>query len=131
LTIDDVKDAPIFAEIWDNGLKPFIGSLPLAAHNAAFDMDVLWNVLKWYDLEIPELPYFCTCNLARKTWQGLDSYSLPILAEIFGINYNAHNALDDAMTCGKLVQMSAQKFNSANIKELLDVTGLEINFLRS
>jgi DNA polymerase-3 subunit epsilon len=130
LTVDDVKDAPTFADIWDSGIKPFIGNLPLAAHNAQFDMGVLWAVLEWYDLDIPELPYFCTCNLARKTWQGLDSYSLSKLAENFGILYNAHNALDDAKTCGKLVQMSAQKFNSASINELLAAAGLEMNVLR-
>jgi DNA polymerase-3 subunit epsilon len=129
LTVDDVKDAPGFADIWDSGIKPFIGGLPLAAHNAAFDMSVLWAVLEWYELEIPELPYFCTCSLARHTWPGLESYSLPSLAEHFGIVYNAHNALDDAKTCGKLVLMSAEKFNASNIPELLPAAGIEMSVL--
>jgi DNA polymerase-3 subunit epsilon len=129
LTVDDVKDAPTFADIWDCGVKPFIGSLPLAAHNARFDMDVLWAVLEWYELEIPSLPYFCTCSLARHTWPGLESYSLTALAKRFGIVYNAHNALDDARTCGKLVLMSAEKFNGANIAELLSAAGMEMAVL--
>jgi DNA polymerase-3 subunit epsilon len=130
LTVDDVRDAPVFAEIWDSGIKPFVGDFPLAAHNAPFDMGVLQAVLEWYDLEAPELPYFCTLNLARRTWLGLDSYSLTNLAKHFEIIYNAHNALDDAMTCGKLVQMSAEKFNSNNIKELLSAAGLEMGLLK-
>src|SRR5215469_5629844 len=76
LTVDDVRDAPTFADIWDSGVKPFIGDIPLAAHNAAFDMGVLWAVLEWYELDIPKLQYFCTCSLARRTWLGLESYSL-------------------------------------------------------
>jgi DNA polymerase-3 subunit epsilon len=110
-------------------MKPFIGDFPLAAHNAMFDMGVLGAVLDWYDLDIPKLPFFCTCILARNTWAGLKSYSLTNLAKYFGIVYNAHNALDDAMTCGKLVQMSAQKFGSANVEELLESAGMEMRVL--
>jgi DNA polymerase-3 subunit epsilon len=129
LTVEDVKDAPTFADIWNSNIKPFIGSLPLAAHNAAFDMGVLRAVLEWYELEIPKLPYFCTCSLARRTWTGLESYSLTNLAEHFGIVYNAHNALDDAMTCGKLVVMSGEKLASGNIAELLKAAGSEMSVL--
>ena len=129
LTINDVKDAPTFADIWDSAVKPFIADLPLAAHNASFDMGVLWAVLEWYELEIPPLPYFCTLSLSRRTWPGLKSYALTSLAEKFGITYNAHNALDDAMTCGKLVQMSAEKFGSAGIAELLVAADVEMGVL--
>ena len=129
LTAEDVKDAPTFADLWDSKIKPFIGKLPLAAHNAPFDMSVLFAVLEWYDLDIPALPYFCTCSLARHTWPGQESYSLCVLAEKFDIKYEAHNALEDAMTCGKLVQMSADKFGSANIKALLKAAGVEMGVL--
>ena len=129
LTVDDVKDAPTFADLWESAIKPFIGDLPLAAHNAPFDMSVLWAVLEWYELEIPALPYFCTCSLARRTWQGFESYSLTSLAENFGIVYNAHNALDDAMTCGKIVLLSAKKFGSANVSQLLTAAGMEMGVL--
>ena len=130
LTVEDVKDAPTFAEIWDSAARPFIGNFPLAAHNARFDMGVLGSVLEWYDLEIPELRYFCTCILARHTWPELKSHALTSLAENFGIIYNAHNALDDALTCGKLVQMSAEKFGRTNITELLAAAGVEMSALK-
>ena len=129
LTVDDVRDAPAFADIWDSEIKPFIGSLPLAAHYASFDMGVLGAVLNWYELDIPRLPYFCSCILARHTWPGLKSYGLTALAKHFGIVYKAHNALDDAMTCGRLVQMAADKFNSVNITELLAAAGMEMRKL--
>ena len=126
LTVDDVRDAPVFAELWDSAVKPFIGDFPLAAHNAPFDMGVLGAVLDWYELEIPALPYFCTCSLARRTWPALKSHALTALAENFGIVYDAHNALDDAMTCGKLVLMSAEKYSSANVKQLLSSAGVQM-----
>ncbi|MDR0313643.1 MAG: 3'-5' exonuclease [Treponema sp.] len=134
LTVDDVKDAPTFSSLWDSAIKPFTNdlkgrSLPLAAHNASFDMSVIWAVLEWYELEIPRLQYFCTQSLSRRTWPGLESYALTALAEKFGIEYNAHNALDDAMTCGKLVQMSATQFGSSSIAELLKAAGVEMSAL--
>ncbi|GHT99740.1 hypothetical protein FACS1894142_7630 [Spirochaetia bacterium] len=43
LTVEDVKDAPCFMDIWNSSIKPFIGDLPLAAHNAPFDMSVRIN----------------------------------------------------------------------------------------
>ena len=102
----------------------------MAAHNAPFDMGVLRAVLEWYELEIPSLRYFCTLSLSRHTWPGLESYALTALADKFHLTYNAHNALDDAMTCGKLVQMSAEKFGSASIAELLSAAGTEMSMLQ-
>jgi DNA polymerase-3 subunit epsilon len=126
LTVDDVKDAPTFAEIWDSGVMPFIGDFPLAAHNAPFDMGVLSAVLDWYELEIPAQQYFCTCSLSRRTWPELQSHALTALAKNFGIVYNAHNALDDAMTCGKLALMSAEKYGSADVAHLLSAAGVQL-----
>jgi len=123
LTVDDVRDAPRFNEIWDSDIRPFIGDFPLAAHNASFDMGVLRAVLNWYKLPVPDIPYFCTCKLSRKTWQGLKSHALTALAANFGIIYNAHNALDDALTCGKLVIMSAERFGCSNVEDLLSASG--------
>ena len=129
LTANDVKDAPTFADLWDSSIKPFIGDFPLAAHNASFDMGVLWAVLEWYDLEIPKLSYFCTCSLSRRIWLDLKSYSLTKLAKNFGIIYNAHNALDDAKTCGKLVLMAGEINNSASIPQLLASAKISMNRL--
>ena len=129
LTVDDVKDAPRFKNLWDSEIRPFIGDFPLAAHNASFDMGVLGAVLKWYKLPVPALSYFCTCSLSRRTWLNQKSHALTALAEHFGIVYNAHNALDDAKTCGKLVLMSAEKFGSTNIEELLSAAGIEMGIL--
>jgi DNA polymerase-3 subunit epsilon len=98
-------------------------------HNAPFDMGVLYAVLEWYELKTPALQYFCTCSLARRTWPGLESFALSDLAENFGIVYNAHNALDDAMTCGKLVLMSAEKHSSANVAKLLEAAGVKMGAL--
>ncbi|MCL2764479.1 MAG: 3'-5' exonuclease [Treponema sp.] len=129
LTVDDVRDAPRFKDIWDDGIKPFIGDSALAAHNASFDIGVLKAVLAWYKLPLCTLSYFCTCSLSRRTWPQIKSHALTSLAGHFGIVYDAHNALDDAMTCGKLVLLSAEKHGVKNVAELLSVTGVKKSML--
>jgi len=129
LTVEDIRDAPYFNEIWDSKMLPFIDNFPLAAHNASFDMGVLKAVLDWYELDIPLLSYFCTCNLARRTWPSFKSHALTALAGKFKIIYTAHNALDDAMTCGKLVTMSAEKYGCVDVPELLSAAGLKMGTL--
>ena len=130
LTVDDVKDAPTFADIWDSAVRPFIGNLPMAAHNASFDMGVLGAVLEYYELAVPKLRYFCTCALARRVWPELRSHALTALARHFGIVYDAHNALDDAMTCGKIALMSSEKYSSANVAQLLSAARMEMGILK-
>ena len=118
LVVDDVKDAPTFAELWEN-IQTFIADFPLAAHNAIFDMGVLRAVLIYYSLPVPPLKFFCTVALARKTWPELKSHSLTALAKNFNIVYDAHNALDDARTCGRLVQIAEEQLWTNNCLETL------------
>jgi DNA polymerase-3 subunit epsilon len=124
LTIEDVRDAPDFAELWKSGIRSFIGGLPLAAHNAVFDMGVLRAALEWYELSIPPLKYFCTLKLARAAWPDLQSHALTALGEHFGIIYDAHNALEDAQTCGAIACKAAEKYACRSLRELLKAAGM-------
>ncbi len=125
LTVKDVKDAPSFAEIWDS-IKAFIGDLPLAAHNALFDMAVLRAALNYYALPVPPIRYFCTLALSRRVWPELGSHALTALAKNFRITYKAHDALDDARTCGKLIHLAAEQSGSGSLEKL---PGVNMNSL--
>jgi DNA polymerase-3 subunit epsilon len=129
LTVEDVRDAPGFAEVWENSLLRFIGDLPLAAHNAAFDMGVLRAALEWYELPVPPLKYFCTLKLARAAWPELKSHALTSLGEHFGIDYDAHNALADAQTCGIIAHKAAKKYACARLGKLLGAAGMKMGSL--
>ena len=130
LTVDDVRDAPSFACIWEREAREFIGGTILAAHNAAFDMRVLRATLEHYEIPVPVISYFCSYILSKRVWPEFYSHSLVNLAKQFDIHYNAHNALDDAMTCGKLVEMAAIKTESGkNLEELFEAVGVELKSL--
>jgi DNA polymerase-3 subunit epsilon len=129
LTVEDVENAPAFSELWESHILPFIGAVPLAAHNAPFDMGVLKAALHWYDLNIPRLRYFDTLALSRRAWPELRSHALTRLGEAFNIRYQAHNALDDARTCGSIVLLAAEKSGALSISELLNRMGLKMRRL--
>ncbi|GMO38274.1 MAG: 3'-5' exonuclease [Termitinemataceae bacterium] len=129
LTVDDVREAPDFSEIWEANILPFIDGLPLVAHNAEFDMGVLRAVLEWYGIAMPSLHYFCSLKIARKTWPQLKSHALTALGKHFNIVYNAHNALDDAETCGEIIRLAMEKHASTNLRELFQSVGLRFKKL--
>ncbi|MCR5732882.1 MAG: 3'-5' exoribonuclease, partial [Sphaerochaetaceae bacterium] len=98
----DVLRAPKLDEIWDD-IYSFIGSRPLVAHNARFDMGVLKASLTRCGINPPPYEYYCTLNLARRLLPGYDCYKLTYLVDqVLGMNYHAHLASDDAYVCGKL-----------------------------
>ena len=141
LTVDDVKDAPNFKHIWESEVKEFIGTTILAAHNAAFDMGALRAVLGYYELPIPKVQYFCSCRLSKKVWPVYKSHSLSNLAAQHNIIYDAHNALADAETCGKIITLCAREVAAASktrsgkstrmpLRELLDEVNVRVKSLR-
>lgn len=96
-----IMSAPSIADIWPD-MKAFIGSLPLVAHNARFDIEVLRSSLLSWGIEPIHNEYFCTLSLSRKLWKGRRSYKLSSLADDMGWEYEAHNALADSEICGRL-----------------------------
>ncbi|MCK9169760.1 MAG: 3'-5' exonuclease [Treponema sp.] len=137
ITVDDVRDAPDFVQLWDSAVKPFIGSLPLVAHNACFDMTVLRSVLDWYELDVPEYEYFDSLAVARRVWPEFRNHKLTFLGEQFGIEYQAHNALADAETCARVIFRAAGKIlcntksaaHDIPVTALLDACGLTMKTL--
>ena len=103
-------------------MEPFLKSsgeekIHFVAHNARFDMGVIRACCDYFGMPLPNADYACTLQIARKAWTELESHRLTFLAEQFGIVYDAHNALDDARTCGKIFAMAAKELG-CNIEEL-------------
>ena len=96
ISADDVREAPVFAEVWPR-FRDFVGDLPLVAHNAQhFDIPVLRRLAEPLG-GADRYRVFDTLPLARAL--SGDSATLPALAERFGIDTGrSHRALDDAVT---------------------------------
>ena len=92
--------SPSFADLWPRLRRHFTPqSLPIVAHNAAFDARVLAAALAHYGIIQPPFWSFCTVKLARGAWPGLTNYKLPTVAAHLGHAFRHHDALSDAEAC--------------------------------
>lgn len=128
----DVQDKPRFPEIWNEHVMPFINkkTVPLVAHNASFDMNVIRGCCSYYGMDVPDLKYFDSLLLSKKAWPDLENHRLTSLGSYFGIEYLAHDALEDSRVCGQVVIEAAKKCASKSLAETLRNTGMMLKSLK-
>lgn len=132
ISYGDVRDKPQFPEVWDSLVMPFIAKtpdFPLVAHNARFDMGVIRACYEYYGMKLSDFRYFDSLRVTQKTWPELECHKLTFLGERFGIQYDAHDALDDSRTCGKIIALAAQKHGAKSVDSLLSACGLGMQLL--
>ena len=95
ISLNTAEKANTFAEIFD-GIKLFIGNLPLVCHNKSVDAVILNQLMDFYGLSgIDTSNVICTYQLSGK--------SLSDCCKEYGINETRHhNALWDAETCARI-----------------------------
>ena len=124
----DVAQAPRFSEIWPEVLS-FIGDSDLVAHNAGFDMSVLRDALTYSEIEWPELNYFCTLVLSRRSLD-LVSYSLPFVAEALEINIsNHHEALADSQAAAEIALKLMANNGVGSLRELAETLKVSVGHI--
>ena len=102
ITWEMVAGAPAFAEAWP-ALAPVLeGASFLAAHHAPFDRRVLAACCGAAGLPPPVLPFACTVQLARRTWD-IRPTRLPDVCRRLGIGLIHHDPGSDAEACARIV----------------------------
>ncbi len=117
ITEEDVQNEQEFDALWPQLRQMFVGCT-LVAHNAGFDLGVLRHVLDAYGIPCPELRYFCTRLLAKRVWPGLVSYSLPVVADHLGIQFDHHAPAEDAVACAKILLRACREKDASDPDEL-------------
>lgn len=97
-----VSDAPTFPEVWKE-IEPLFADGILCAHNATFDLNVLKQCLKHYEIEWkPTVKYACTVQIGRKMHPGV-KHSLNIVCERYGIGLDHHQADSDSHAAAEIL----------------------------
>jgi DNA polymerase III subunit epsilon len=102
ITWEDVANQPTFAELWPTFSSMLEGIDFLAAHNASFDRSVLHRCCAAAGLDPPEIPFRCTVQLARQTW-NIRPTKLNNVCDHLGITLKHHQAASDAEACALIV----------------------------
>jgi DNA polymerase-3 subunit epsilon len=106
----DVADEPPFCDVWPRMAPLLEGASHLVAHNAAFDRGVLRGCCAAAGLEMPAVPFLCSLQVARRTW-NLRPANLPAVCRFLHIPLNHHDALSDAEAAARIVIAARRSFD--------------------
>lgn len=125
ITPEMVQDCPKFNVVWEE-IKNYFSNNIILAHNAQFDMSILKCLQLEYDLDVPNFKYLCSIAISSIASPEVGN-SLSSKAEYFGIDMGAHhNAMDDAVTCAKIVLESIKKGKLESITSFIDSYALPV-----
>ena len=118
ITLDQVRNAKNFKEIWEEIHDIFNGENVIVAHNAQFDMSVLYSCLIEYNLPLPDFPFMDSISISAKAMDGNKvGNSLKDRLAFFQIPLeNHHDALADAVACAELVISCIKRKNRKSLK---------------
>ena len=105
ITPDMLEGKPNIEKVLPDFLK-FIDGCILVAHNANFDMGFIRNNANRLGIDL-QWPSFCTLKLARELLPDLERKTLDVLAEHYGLTFEArHRSIGDVkVTVGVLEQL--------------------------
>ena len=106
ITSDAVNNSPTFRDVWADIEQYFTNAVIIGHNVASADLDALHKNLVRYGIEVPEIYYVCTYQLAKELVPSFTvaDYGLGTLCTFFGINITEkHNALYDACACSDLL----------------------------
>jgi DNA polymerase-3 subunit epsilon len=119
ITAADVRDAPVFPDVFEEFRSELKGAL-LLAHNAGFDAGVMRGCMRSYRMRAPRLSYFCTLALSRAVWPELRSKSLDSVARHLGLRFRHHNAAEDARVCAEIALAAARIVGALEVADIPD-----------
>lgn len=111
IKLEHVINEREFDSIW-NDISDLFNDRVIVCHNSSFDISVLNHVLELYNISKPNYITHCTYKISQQCLD-LDNYKLSSVAKHFKFEqYNYHNALEDALICGKIFHELYDNYNS-------------------
>ncbi|AZA11739.1 exonuclease domain-containing protein [Corynebacterium gerontici] len=109
ITAEDVAEAMPFDQAFAQAME-FCEDLPLAAHNAQFDMTAFRRATIAADIATPTATFGCSLALARAAKLDVPNHKLPTVAKALGADLlKHHDAGADARACAEIIIALAQR----------------------
>ena len=108
ITWRDVAGESDFSQLWPL-IRPYLEKQVIAAHNARFDLGVLFALAKYYRLEQESLHSIDSVTIARKVWPHLCNHQLQTVAAHLNIPLDHHDAASDAHACAEIILRAEQE----------------------
>ncbi len=103
ITEEKVTDAPKFQQIYLD-LKRLIENKVIVIHTS-FDKIAIFRAIEKYNLSSIACTWLDSARVVRRAWEEFRSsgYGLSNIAKEFGINFDHHNAVEDARVAGEIL----------------------------
>lgn len=119
LTEEDVENAPTFKDIWAEVHGLLQDSL-LVAHAAKFDISVLIDCCRFYDLPLPHFQYIDSIKLFKSAYPTHQKSSLDYCAKLLSIELkNHHHAEEDALVCAQIAIKSIKRIQKLPLPQMI------------
>ena len=110
LSYNDIKNAPNFKDYW-NKISGLFDKNIVVGHNVIYDLNVISKSLERYDIEMPEVNYYCTLKLLKDN-MSMESYGLDKVSKYLNIELKEHhNALSDASAAQQIFEYLNKKYD--------------------
>lgn len=117
ISIQDLIGQPTFDEVWKKIASYFEHHI-VVSHDIVVDMNYLMAALNQHHLDYPNCLLSCTHLLSMALYPERQSYSLSSLAETFGVTFQAHHALEDAICASKILLKILENEEVHSLQEL-------------
>jgi DNA polymerase-3 subunit epsilon len=125
---EDVIGKPKFSEIHDQLLE--ILSKHLIVTHTSFDQSAIQQVCIKYGLPMLENQWLDSARIVRRTWEQFSQkgYGLSNVAYTLGIQFNHHNAKEDARAAGEIL-IKAMALKSLSVSDLIKLSRHRIGYV--
>lgn len=106
---EDVKDAPAFDQIYNELSERITGQITV--HHMPFDRIAISRACVEYNLNVLQPRWLDSAKIVRRTWEqfAYTGYNLANIAEFLKIDFEHHDALEDAIAAAKIVHQACEK----------------------
>ena len=116
--IDESKvlESPTFVEAYNDLCTHLDVNLPAVSH-MLFDRRAIQGAIEMHSLDALRLDWINSATVARRAWPdkyARKGYSLGNLAKDLGIEFDHHDALEDARACAKIVLLAWKEKGSGS-----------------
>lgn len=122
----DVEGSPKFPEVYNRLTKKLANEI-LVCHTH-FDRVAFSQAIEKYSLEPPTWTWLDSAKVVRRTWEQFSQrgYGLKNVATFLNIDFEHHDALEDARAAGKIL-INAIEETDLTVEEWLDRVNKPIN----
>jgi len=113
ITARMVKGKPTFPKVYPVLRQMFENNI--VVHHSHFDRTAFQKAFVKYGLDPFDVQWLDSVQVAKKTWEEFadGGYNLEHVAYRLGIEFQHHDALEDAVACGKIVVEASRHTNSS------------------